>query len=253
MIFFPEKEFYEKPADYGFKSEDVFVQTADGIRLHGWFLEPPADRPELERSIRPVLLFFHGNAGNISHRLFKVKGWIERGFSVFLIDYRGYGKSEGEINHREDVERDAEAVFRWLHEGRKTQLSRILLYGESLGTFPALGLAVKFKAAALILEAPFTSFYELARLHYPFVPKSILKDFEFSNLAAIEEIKTPLFILHGMRDEICPYEMAGELFEKAPEPKVLFSVPEGMHNDLCMAAGEGYWQKPAEFVKKYLE
>ena len=258
MIFFPEKTFYERPSDYGFLFEDVSVNTEDRLRLHGWFLtgeKVGKDVPALgqkQAAAQPVLLFLHGNAGNISHRLFKAKGWIERGFHVFLMDYRGYGKSEGKIEHEEDLIRDAEAALRWLVQHKKIPESRIILYGESIGSAPAVRLGGERSFAALILEAPFTSVYDLARTHYPFVPEMLLKDFEFSNISRIEELKCPLFILHGTADEICPYAMAGELFEKAPEPKSFFSIPNGTHNDLPLAAGEDFWTKPCEFVNRYL-
>ena len=244
MIFFPEKTFYEKPGDYGFDWEDAALQTSDGVSLHGWFLKSPENKG--------TLLFFHGNAGNISGRLFKAKGWVDRGFSVLLLDYRGYGQSEGQIAHEENLTRDAEAGLAWLRDTKKIPLSKIVFYGESIGTAPAIRLAVEHPAAAVILEAPFTSFAALARRHYPFVPEMLLKDFKFPNIDRIAQIKAPLFILHGERDEICPYAMAGELFEKAPEPKTFFTIPSGMHNDLPMAAGNDYWEKPRQFIAKYL-
>ncbi len=244
MIFFPEKEFYEKPADFGFDYEEVFLKTPDGILLHGWLLKSPQEKG--------VILFFHGNAGNISNRLYKTKGWIERGFSVFLIDYRGYGKSQGHITHERDVLVDAQTAFAWLAEIKKTPLDRLIFYGESLGTYPAIRMGAEKKAGGVILEAPFTSFYELAREHYPFLPAGMLKDFEFPNAQYIAQLQSPLFILHGTRDEICPYNMAGELFEKAPEPKGFLSIPNGAHNDLPMIAGEDFWDKPCEFISKYL-
>ena len=245
MIFFPEKTFYEKPEDYGFDAEDIRFKTSDGVELHGWFLG--AKSPE-----KGTLLFFHGNAGNISHRLYKVKGWVERGFSVFLIDYRGYGKSQGEIKSDADVIRDGEAALSWLTEKKKISLARLIFYGESLGTYPAIYLGAQHKVLAVVLEAPFTSFLDLARLHYPIAPAMLMKGLEFSNQDWISKLKSPLFILHGSRDEICPYAMSGELFEKAPEPKGFLSIPNGMHNDLPNAAGEDYWEKPYQFVSQYL-
>ena len=243
MIFFPEKTLYEKPADYRYKWEDVEFITSDRLKLHGWFLTTAKQE-------KGVILFLHGNAGNISHRLFKVKGWIERGFSIFLIDYRGYGKSEGKIEHEDDLVRDAAAALAWLRDVKKVPLSKIIFYGESIGSAPAIRLGSEHDAAAVILEAPFTSFVDLARTHYPFVPEMLLKDFEFSNINHIAELKAPLFILHGTRDEICPYAMAGELFERAPEPKGFFSIPNGSHNDLPISAGEDYWEQPFQFLKK---
>ncbi len=252
MIFFPEKTFYEKPADYGFESEDVELLTSDRWKIHGWFLKAAKQSSQTALKEKGVILFLHGNAGNISHRLFKVKGWIDRGFSVFLVDYRGYGQSEGKIEHEENLVSDAKAGLDWLVQTKKIPLSKIVIYGESIGSAPAIRLGSEEEVAAVILEAPFTSFLDLARTHYPFVPEMMLRDFEFGNISRVAELKAPLFILHGMRDEICPYAMAGELFEKAPEPKGFFSVPNGMHNDLPMSAGEDFWEKPCQFVAKYI-
>lgn len=246
MIFFPEKTFYEKPEDYGFLFEEVRIPTADGLKLHGWHLKAS--------DAKGTLLFFHGNAGNISGRLSKAKGWIDRGLSVVLVDYRGYGKSEGKIDHGDDIVRDAEAALAWLLEAKGTPVSKIILYGESLGSHPALRLASEHAVAAVILEAPFTSFVELGRRHYSVVPgiELLLKDFRFANIEWIAKLKSPLFVLHGTADEVCPYAMSGELVDLAPEPKGFLSIPGGAHNDLPVAAGEDFWQKPYEFVSQYL-
>jgi len=241
MIFFPEKHFYEMPMDYGLEFEEVQLITKDSTKLHGWYLPAKAEKG--------ALLFFHGNAGNISGRLFKAKGWIDRGYSVFLLDYRSYGKSEGKIQHGEDILEDAQAALDWLTQTRKIELSQMILYGESLGTHPAIRLNVQNKTKALILEAPFTSFLDLARIHYPFVTKGIMKDFTFPNMEYINEIKSPLLILHGTLDEICPYPMAEELIKKAPEPKELFTVMGGAHNDLPVIAGDDYWERSRCFIE----
>jgi dipeptidyl aminopeptidase/acylaminoacyl peptidase len=240
MIFFPEQKLYEKPADYGMAFEDAWVPADPGVTLHGWYLKAGAEKG--------VLLFFHGNAGNIANRLYKAKGWIELGFSVFLVDYRGYGQSTGKIRHENDVYRDARAALEWLRNEKKVPPGRIVLYGESLGSAPAVRLASEERFAALILEAPFTSFVDLARVHYPFVGEWMMKDFRFSNLEWAASLKTPLFIMHGTHDEICPYEQSEQLFENAPEPKGFFSIPGGTHNDLPVSAGENYWAQPYQFV-----
>lgn len=243
LIFFPEKTHYEKPRDYGFDAEDVEI-SLPGAKLHGWFLKAPDEKA--------VLYFLHGNAGNISHRLYKAKGWVERNISVFLLDYRGYGKSSGEINEGEDIVRDAEAGLDFL-KSRGYTMQQIIFYGESLGTYAMVRLSERHKAAAVVLEAPFTSFVDIGRIHYPQAPSFLLKGFEFASADHIANIKPPMFILHGTLDEICPYEMAGELMEKAPEPKALFTIPNGAHNDLPNTAGDDYWEKPYEFVTKYLK
>ena len=249
MIFFPEKEFYETPEDYGLSAEDIFFQTLDGLKLHGWFFEGTGDR---FKNLSPVpertLLFFHGNAGNISGRLFKAKGWLERGFSVFLVGYRGYGKSEGKAGSEQDILKDAAAAWDYLTRQKEISPEKIILYGESLGTYPATALAGQHQAAALILESPFTSFVELAGVHYPLVPKALLKGVSFSTIDKIAAVRCRVFILHGTEDEICPYDFAQKLFKKAPEPKEFFTIHGGMHNDLPVAAGEKFWQKPVDFI-----
>jgi alpha-beta hydrolase superfamily lysophospholipase len=249
MIFFPDGTFYEKPEDYHFQYEEVSLTTEDRASLFGWYLNAQGEE-------RGTVLFLHGNAGNVSHRLFKAQGWVSHGFSVFLVDYRGYGKSRGSIHHQKDLLKDAQASLEWLRRDKHLVNAKIILYGESLGTWPAVQFAAQDHFAAVILEAPFTSFPELAKKHYAFVPQPIiqllLKDFTFSNIQTVGKLKTPLFIMHGTHDQICQYEMGLEIFEKAPEPKEFYSVQGGDHNDLPVAAGEEYWKKPLRFVLKQL-
>ncbi len=246
LLFFPEKEIIEHPADYGLTAEDVYPITADGVKLHGWYFQA--------RDAKSALLFLHGNAGNISGRVHKAQGWIERGVSVLLLDYRGYGRSEGEIRHGEDIVWDAQAGLDWLVKHKAWTLNKIILYGESLGSYPVIRLAIDHKAAGLILEAPFTTFSDLAAIHYPALPKfiveSLLKDFRFDNIGIISKIQTPFFILYGTADATCPFAMGEKLFESAPEPKSFFNVPDAGHNNLAEVAAENYWNKPQEFLKE---
>lgn len=246
MIFFPDKTLYEKPQDYGFDWQDASVQTEDGIQLHGWYL----------KALEPkgAILHLHGNGGNISARLYKVKGWVERGFSVLLLDYRSYGKSQGEIKEGEDIYRDAKAGFEWVRKASALPDSKIILFGESLGSHPAVRLGAEYAVGAVVLESPYTSAVDLAKIHYAAIPGKdfLMKDFQFRNTDIIGRLKAPLFILHGTQDEICPYEMSETLMDQAPEPKGFFSIPGGTHNDLPIRAGEDYWEKPYQFVAKYI-
>lgn len=240
FLFFPEKNFYELPRDYGLSPEEITVTTQDGLRLHGWFFNASQSKA--------VLLFFHGNAGNISGRLFKAKGWLDRGVSVFLVDYRGYGKSEGKIEKGADLIEDAESALRWLEEKRKIPSEKIILYGESIGSYPAITLAGEKKFSGLVLEAPFTTLSELAKTHYGWIPDFFLKDFPMKNQDAIPQIKAPVFILHGDRDEICPHRMGERLYELAPSPKEFYVVQGGQHNDLPEVAQEAYFEYPYRFL-----
>ncbi|OGW78526.1 MAG: hypothetical protein A2Z83_04160 [Omnitrophica bacterium GWA2_52_8] len=255
MIFFPGKDFYEVPEQYGLKYENVTFLTGDGVELFGWYLHAkPVVKPVFADGDKAVLLYFHGNAGNISGRLSKARGWTERGVPVFLMDYRGYGQSQGEIRHQDDILKDAEAAVCLLKEKKGIPQSGIILYGESLGSYPAVRLACENSFRAVVLEAPYTSFTALSEKHYGMLPgfmrESLLRNFTFPNEDWIGKLRTPLFILHGTRDDVCPYDMGETLFMRAPDPKGFFPVPEGAHNDLPMKAGEAYWDKPCEFIKK---
>ena len=242
FLFFPEKDFYELPQNYGLAAEEVSLVTPDSVRLHGWFFKASPQKP--------ILLFFHGNAGNISGRLFKAKGWIDRGVSVFLVDYRGYGKSEGKIQQGKDLLEDAHAALRWLEENKKVTSHQIILYGESIGAYPAITLAGEKEFAGLILEAPFTTLNDLAKRHYGWVPEFALNGFQMNNDMAIPKVQAPVFILHGDQDEICPKPMGERLYELAPPPKEFYVIQGGEHNNLPQVAGGPYFDYPYDFLAR---
>lgn len=242
FLFFPEKDFYELPQDYGLEAQDVSIVTPDKVRLHGWFFEA--------REAKTALLFLHGNAGNISGRLFKAQGWVERGVSVLLLDYRGYGKSEGAIKKGSDLVNDARSALQWLQESKQIPPSQIILYGESIGSYPAIELAKEEKFRGLILEAAFSSLSELAKKHYSWAPEFLLKDFQMNNLDGIQAVKAPVFMMHGELDEICPKEMGEELYELAPPPKEFYAVQGAQHNDLPLVAGSNFFEYPYRFLTK---
>ena len=243
MIFFPVKNFTVIPKSIGLSAEDAAIQTEDGLKLHGWYFGVP--------NSKSCLLLFHGNADNISIRLPKAKAWIERGVSVLLVDYRGYGKSAGEIKSSADLIKDAQASLNWLKTNKKFKPSEIVLYGESMGSVPAIELAGKEKFKAIILEAPFTSLKDMAKLLYGMAPDFMLKDFQMNNDEKISRLKTPVLILQGTNDEVVPFSMGKDLFKKAPEPKSFYEIKNGGHNDLFEKAGEDYYAKPFEFASQY--
>ncbi len=242
LIFFPTQEYSALPSDYGLISEDVSLRTEDGVTLAGWYLKAP----ESEKTI----YLLHGNAGNIADRLFKAAEWVKRGYSVFLLDYRGYGASEGKIESENDLYADARAGLVWLRNQKKLSNSEIVLYGESIGTAAMVELASKEHFFTLILESPFTSFKEVTKVHYPFVPDFLLNSFEFDNKNKIQNIDTPVFIIHGKEDEICPWVMGEALYERVKAPKQMFSVPRGHHNDLPDLAGAEFYEKPIQFLNQ---
>lgn len=242
FLFFPEKDYYALPRDFGLSGEEIFFTASGGAKLSAWFFEAEAKKA--------TLLFFHGNAGNISGRLPQAKGWVERGISVFLLDYRGYGKSSGKIEKGTDLLEDARSALGWLEQEKKIPSERVILYGQSIGSYPAIELAQEKKFAGLVLEAPFTTLLELARTHYGWIPEVALKDFSMQNQEAIAKAQAPVFILHGNQDEICPVAMGERLYELAPAPKELYIVPGAGHNDLSEVAQSAYVENPYTFLAR---
>lgn len=173
FVYLPRRTLDASPADIGLRYQSIHFMARDGVRLHGWYV--PA------RAKRGVLLFFHGNAGNISHRLDSLRIFNRLGLSTFIIDYRGYGLSEGTPSEAGTYQ-DAEAAWRLLTEQRRHDASEIVVFGRSLGAAVAVWLAARHRPAGLIAESTFTSIRDLARVHYPFLPTGLLVRIEYPTL-----------------------------------------------------------------------
>ncbi len=242
MIFFPTREYVADPKTSGLPYEEVICVTQDKVKLKGWFFPAP--------NAKSCLLFFHGNADNIGSRIPKAKEWVKRGVSVLLVDYRGYGKSEGEIKAACDLTLDAEAALAWLAKEKGIAPENIILYGESIGSVPSIELANKAKFKAVILEAPFTSVKDMAKLIYGMAPDFMLKDFEMNNEERIRGIKSPVFIMQGSEDDVVPFSMGQKVFKNAPQPKEFFEIKGAQHNNISEVAGDEFFEKPFQFVAK---
>jgi fermentation-respiration switch protein FrsA (DUF1100 family) len=203
--------------------------ASDGVRLHGWYV-PTADGA-------PVLLFLHGNAGNISHRLEKLAVLNELGAGALLLDYRGYGHSEGAPDEP-GTYRDADAAYEWLL-GRGIAPQRIVAYGESLGGPIATDLASRRPLGGLILESAPSSILGVAQHHYAWLPVSMFLSVRYDAAARIGRVRAPVLILHSPGDEIVPFAMAETLYAAAPEPKQLIRL-RGGHNDNFLVAADRY-------------
>ncbi|MDP3182573.1 MAG: alpha/beta hydrolase [Desulfobaccales bacterium] len=240
IVFFPDPVLIGTPADYSLEYEEVFFTAADGVRLHGWWMPRPG---------APVFLWFHGNAGNISHRLDNIRLlWDKVGVQVFIFDYREYGRSEGRIN-REGTYKDAAAAYRYVSETRGIPGEDIVLFGRSLGTALATDLAVKMPCRGLILESAFTNSSDMARLYAPFMfdwrPKV-----PYDNLGKIDRIKVPVLIIHGEHDEIIPVDMSRRLYAAALQPKGLYIIPGAHHNDTYFVGGGPYFERLKTFIHR---
>ena len=240
-LYFPDRTLTSHPGTYGIPYDTVWLKAADGVRLHGWFVEGEKQGP--------VLLFFHGNGGNISHRMDKLLIFRKLGASILIFDYRGYGLSRG-VPTETGTYRDAEAAYAHLTAERRVPPGRIVFYGESLGCGVALELALRHNPRALILESALTSVGDMGRLVYPFLPVRWLVRFRYDNLAKIRRIRCPVLVMHSPEDEIVPYAMGRRLFEAAPEPK-RFLETRGDHNEGFVISGEGYREGLRKFLQAY--
>lgn len=238
----PGREIESTPADIGLEYESLQLETEDGMRLHAWFI--PAAQTG------PAVLFFHGNAGNISHRLDSIRIFHTLDLDVFIFDYRGYGRSTGKPSEQ-GVYRDAEAAWRHLTETRGIDPHRIILFGRSLGSAVAAWLGARTRPGAVILESPFTSVPDMAAKLYPLAPVRLLVRLEFNTLAVVQDIHAPLLVLHSRQDEIIPFSHGKKIYEAARESKRFIEL-RGGHNDGFIVTGDAYVYGLRAFIDEYL-
>jgi uncharacterized protein len=239
LVYFPDRELYGDPADVGLAFTDLAITTEDGERVHGWWIPTRA-------AARGHVLFFHGNAGNISHRLDHARALTAAGLDVLLLDYRGYGRSSGRPSE-EGLALDARAARSALVAGGQVDPARLVYMGESLGGAVALRLALEEPPLACVLQSTFTSLRDVARHHYP-APLSALAKDAYPNRERIRRLDAPVLILHGDVDDIVPLAQGQALFEAAREPRRLRVVPGAGHNDLVQAMGASYGTEVAGWL-----
>ena len=247
-IFHPDKNVYLTPDYRGLKYDDVTFSTEDGLKLNGWFI--PGKTKSMTADNLFTLLWFHGNAGNISHRLENIKMLYDRvPVNIFIFDYRQYGKSEGKVSEQ-GTYIDARAALVYLQSREDINHERIIIFGRSVGSGVAVDLAVKGKCCALILETPFTSMKDLAKSLYPFLPIGYILQTKYDSISKIRDIKVPTLIMHGDKDELVPIEQGRKLYEVANEPKEFYTIPGATHNDTYFVGGEKYFNTIRRFVDK---
>ena len=240
LIYFPESEVAATPRDAGLSYRDVEFDTEDGLRLHGWFVPAPDSRR--------VLLFFHGNAGNISHRLQSLRLFHDLGLSVLIFDYRGYGRSEGSPTEA-GLYLDARAAWRYLVESEGYAAQDIVFFGRSLGGAVAVELATDHAPGAVILESTFTTLSEVGARAYPWLPVRWLSRHNFDSLSRITQLRCPKLFVHGRADDVVPFELGRRLFEAAEQPREFVEL-EGGHNDGFLLAGSSYIDALREFLAR---
>jgi uncharacterized protein len=234
MIYYPSvyPEGNWNAEDFGLTVEDCWFTTPDSIRLHGWFASSD--------SATRTLLWFHGNAGNITHRLDNLRLLIDRGINVFIFDYRGYGRSEGEPDEQ-GLYADGRAAFDFLVDRKNINPEDIIFFAQSLGTAIAVDVALDRTPAGIILEAAFTDAKAMARVLLPLVPVGSMLKTKFDNIGKIKKLRIPVLVIHGDRDSIVPYELGEKLYEAANQPKKFYTIPGADHNDTYIVGGDQYF------------
>jgi len=225
----------------GLPLEDVWFPATDGTRLFGWYVESSGSPA--------VLLWCHGNAGNIINRLDNLRELYHLGLSVFLFDYRGYGRSQGRPSE-EGLYQDALGAYAHVTGTRRIRPERIVLFGRSLGAAVAGEVASKRPVAGLILESSFPSVEALARFHYFGLPVHWLIGARFNLADKLKHVSVPILVIHGDQDEIVPIHLGRQVFEAAKDPKAFYVVPGADHNNLYLVGGRAYFQRLKRIVEE---
>ena len=225
----------------GLSLEEVWLPVDDEVTVFGWFVDAGPNRP--------VFLWCHGNAGNISHRLENIRLLIQRGISVFIFDYRGYGRSTGEPTEN-GLYQDALTSYDYLRHQRNISADNLIIFGRSLGASAAGEVAVQRPSAGLIVEGAFPSIQAMADYHFFGLPARWVLDVEFNLVKKVQTLKVPLLAIHGERDSIVPMFLGRQVFEAANEPKKWYAVSQAEHNDVPFVGGEAYFQEIDAFLSQ---
>jgi len=238
MIFYPMRDMRQTPADWGLEYEDVTFQTSDGVLLNGWYIP--------HHSSKQVLLFFHGNAGNISHRRDSVEIFHRLGLNIFIVDYRGYGKSQGKPGEQ-GLYLDAGAAWHYLSKERGYSADNILIFGRSLGGAVAADLATRVPARGLLLESTFSSAKDFARSVFPLLSHLLLMRYDFNSAMKVSKVDYPVLVLHSPDDEIMPFLLGKKVYQSANQPK-RFVEMKGDHNYGFVLSQPGYERAIGEWL-----
>ncbi|MBI1175264.1 MAG: alpha/beta fold hydrolase [Sideroxydans sp.] len=247
-IFHPETELQTTPERDGMPFQVVHIPVGSGADqgvLYGWWI--PADKADA-----PTIYYLHGNFRNVSNDLIQARLLHEWGYNQLLIDYRGFGPSTGGPPSEAKTYEDAEAGWNYLIRQRGVAPQRTFIYGHSLGGAIAIDLALRHPdAAGLILESTFTSMQAMGELDYGFLPVHLLLNQYYDSTDKISRIKVPVLLFHGTWDKTIPYQMSQQLYDRAPQPKMLLLIKGGEHNNSCRVASVECRASIDTFIKRY--
>jgi uncharacterized protein len=247
LVYHPDTEMYATPADQGWEFTDLTLETPDGLRLHAWFIPAPREQG--------VVLFCHGNAGNISLHMETIAIFRGLGLSTLIFDYRGFGRSQGRPSEA-GTYLDARTAWDYLTKDMGVSPDEIILVGRSLGGAVAAHLASDLAASspeaprprALILESTFTSLPDMAARLYPWLPVRWLTTYSYNTLSRMADLRLPVLVVHSPEDELVPYSQGQALFAAAGEPKIFLDI-RGNHNSGFLKSGPVYTKGLADFLR----
>ena len=243
LAFHPNRVVHTSPATYGLPYEEVWFGGRDGRTLHGWYIPR---RKQASDSPEPLFIWFHGNAGNIAHRLPQLQLLYQQvGGSHFLFDYQGFGQSHGKPTIPGILADGRDVVALVRSRGWATG-KRLVYFGESLGCAVIVELAIERPPDRVILSAPFYSLRAMGQLVLP--PLAFLVDGDLNNARLIGQLRAPLLVIHGTADETVPFQQGQDLYDLASQPKVFHTVPGGGHTDLHEVGGDAYLRVIRDFV-----
>ena len=227
--------------------QDVWINVANGERIHGWFLKSKT------QPAQATILHCHGNGGNITNTVWYADKLTEDGFDVLVFDYRGYGRSDGDVTDEWALDADGEAAYNYLLHERGVKPSQLVLYGMSLGTTVAIDMASRKPAGALVVESGLSSADEMGAYALPILPGflRVLAKNRFESSRKIANVHCPVLVVHGTHDQTIPVAQGRKLFESAKEPKQLIIIEGGGHN-LAGPGGDAYRHRITDFIRSVL-
>lgn len=239
----PSRELTATPADVGIEFENLQLITSDNETLHAWYI--PAEKPTTQ-----TVLFFHGNAGNISHRLETIKIYHQLGFNFLIFDYRGFGISSGKPSEQ-GTYIDADTVWNFLVNEKNLSTEDIIIAGRSLGGGVASELAKKVQPRLLILESTFTSMPDVSAVHYPFMPTNLIVKHRYETIKKLPEIHCPIIFVHSKKDEVIPFSQSQRNYSVANEPKQFIEISGG-HGSGFLLSKQSYVTELKKALERFL-
>lgn len=241
LIFYPAKIAPDLVFPYTTEFKEYFIELEEGVQLHGLLFKAPSTyehsseaQPSAAQSSGALIFYLHGNAGALDTWGYAADVFLERGYDVFIPDYRGYGKSEGEISSKKQFLKDVERAYQEMQKEYRQE--NIIIVGFSIGSGPAAWLAGRYQPAMLMLKAPYYSLKDLARNYFPFLPSGLLK-YNFTTYSYLQEVSAPVVLIHGTTDEVIPFQSSVRLKDQLKPSDTLISLEGAGHNGIELHPG----------------